>query len=55
MGFERNYQIKNLSNQLNKKQYSTLNISPLFSTGLIDAEGSFSIIIDAEKNRCREN
>ena len=30
MGFERNYQIKNLSNQLNKKQYSTFNISPWF-------------------------
>ena len=51
MGFERNYQIKNLSNQLNKKQYSTLNISPWFWTGLIDAEGSFSIIIDKKIDR----
>jgi hypothetical protein len=48
MGFERNYQVKNLSNQLNKKQYSTL--SPGFWSGLIDAEGSFSIIIDKKIN-----
>ena len=46
MGFVRNYQIKNLSNQLNKKQYTTFKISPWFWTGLIDAKGSFSIIID---------
>jgi hypothetical protein len=51
MGFERNYQIKNLSNQLNKKQYSTLKFSPWFWTGLIDAEGSFSIIIDKKIDR----
>jgi hypothetical protein len=29
MGFERNYQVKNLSNQLNKKQYSTFYLSPV--------------------------
>ena len=51
MGFVRNYQIKNLSNQLNKKQYSTLEFSPWFWTGLIDAEGSFSIIIDKKIDR----
>ena len=28
MDFERNYRIKDLSNQLNKKQYYTFNISP---------------------------
>ena len=50
MGFERNYLVKNLSNQLNKKQYSTFSLSPGFWSGLIDAEGSFSIIIDKKIN-----
>ena len=48
MGFERNYQIKIPSKQLIIKNYSTLpslNINPWFWTGLIDAEGSFTIII----------
>jgi len=55
MGFERNYQIKIPSKQLNVKNFSTFNYSshanPWFWTGLIDAEGSFSIIIDRNKNR----
>ena len=45
MGFERNYQVKILSNQL-KKQYSTFYLSPWFWSGLIDTEGSFSILVD---------
>ena len=55
MGFERNYQFKVLSKQLNSKSFSTLstrgNINPWFITGLIDAEGSFSVIIDKNKPR----
>lgn len=51
MDFERNYQVKNLSNQLNIKQYSNFYLSPWFWSGLIDAEGSFSIIIDKKINR----
>lgn len=51
MGFERNYQIKIPSNQLNKQYYSTsfaskssLNnkLNPWFITGFADAEGCFS-------------
>nr|WVH38330.1 LAGLIDADG endonuclease [Trametes versicolor] len=52
MGFERNYQIKNLSKQLNKQYYSTLsktniihNLKPWFITGFTDAEGCFSFAI----------
>ena len=55
-GFERNYQIKIPSKQLNKKYFSTFNsslidINPWFWSGLIDGEGSFSIIIDRNKKR----
>ena len=50
MGFERNYQIKPLSKQLNIRGFSTFNdssyVNPWFWTGLIDAEGSFSVIVD---------
>ena len=49
MGFERNYQIKIPSNQLNKQYYSTLSktdfknkLNPWFITGFADAEGCFS-------------
>nr|YP_010470477.1 LAGLIDADG endonuclease [Inonotus hispidus]YP_010691052.1 LAGLIDADG endonuclease [Phellinus igniarius]UVF37965.1 LAGLIDADG endonuclease [Inonotus hispidus]WBU93153.1 LAGLIDADG endonuclease [Phellinus igniarius] len=53
MGFERNYQLKIPSKQLNISKFSTLNnsskISPWFWTGLIDGEGSFSIIITKSK------
>nr|YP_009517227.1 LAGLIDADG homing endonuclease [Myochromella boudieri]AYE93138.1 LAGLIDADG homing endonuclease [Myochromella boudieri] len=50
MGFERSYQVKIPSNQLNKKLFSTnttteAEISPWFLTGFIDAEGCFSIKI----------
>src|ERR1700688_2145787 len=52
MGFERNYQIKIPSKQLNKQYYSTLSKSslnnklyPWFITGFSDAEGCFSFAI----------
>jgi len=47
MGFERNYQVNILSNQKNKKTYSTLILKPKLNpwviTGLADSEGSFII------------
>lgn len=54
MGSERNYQVKNLSNQI--KQYSTVIpatvpllypevYNPWFVTGFTDAEGSFIVSI----------
>ena len=55
MGFERNYQVKIPSKQLNVTNFSTFNnsssINPWFWTGLIDAEGSFTIIIDRNEKR----
>jgi LAGLIDADG endonuclease len=52
MGFERNYQIKIPSKQLNKQCYSTLSrsslnnkLNPWFITGFADAEGCFSFAI----------
>ena len=48
MGFERSYQIKILTKQLNKLYYSTINqikLDPWFLTGFTDAEGCFSISI----------
>ena len=56
MGFERNYQVKILSKQINKSRaYSsitthkplleTFSINPWFLTGFTDAEGCFSILI----------
>lgn len=55
MGFERNYRIRIPSNQLNVKKFSTFNyssnVNPWFWTGLIDGEGSFTIIIDRNKTR----
>ena len=55
MGFERNYQINIPSNQLKIKKYSTFNIpkkiNPWFWTGLLDAESSFSVIIDKNLKR----
>lgn len=54
-GFERNYQVRTLSNQfLNKRFYSSAskpplvsesNFNPWFITGLVDAEGSFMVRI----------
>ena len=66
LGFERNYQIKNPSKQLNKSYYSTIinkqnlfnntNISlftlnPWWITGFADAEGSFIISIRQDNKR----
>jgi len=57
MGFERNYQLKIPSKQLIVKRFSsTFKSSPVFKkpwfwSGLIDAEGSFTIIIDKNKSR----
>ena len=51
MGFERSYQVKILSKQLNNN-FSTLihsKINPWFVTGFTDAEGSFSISISIDK------
>lgn len=51
MGFERSYQFKILSKQLNNK-FSILihsKINPWFVTGFTDAEGSFSILIYIDK------
>lgn len=57
MGFERNYQIKILSNQINiLRTYTSIAthkpiivhksiMNPWFLTGFADAEGSFSILI----------
>lgn len=55
MGFERNYQLKNPSNQFKFSSFSTFN-SPSkslcwFWTGFIDAEGSFSIVISKNNKR----
>ena len=60
MGFERNYPVKIPSKQIKIKKFSTFNnLSDIninrskawFWTGLIDAEGSFSIIIDKTNKR----
>lgn len=59
MDFERLSRIKNPSKQLNFKNLfssnSSSDVNPWFWTGLIDAEGSFSIIIDKSKTRRRKN
>src|SRR5215469_15619827 len=54
MGFERNYQFKIPSKQLNMLSYSTVSIkdtklNPFFVTGLIDAEGCFCTTIYKNK------
>ena len=55
MDFERNYQIKILSKQLNKnkRNFSSLvknsKINPWFVTGFTDAEGSFGLSIYTDK------
>ena len=55
MGFERNYQIKIPSKQLN--YFSTLHsdtperLNPWFVTGLADSEGTFTIMIDQNQKR----
>ena len=56
MNFERNYQVKFLSNQLSDivklnlyssltTQQSKIKLNPYFITGFTDGEGCFSIII----------
>ena len=60
-GFERSYQVKILSNQINQiRTYSANNtsqklklngsIDPWFLTGFSDAEGTFSVLIQHNKN-----
>jgi hypothetical protein len=53
MGSEKNYQIKIPSKLLNNKKFSTLQpqskMTPWFSTGLIDSEGSFITTIYRNK------
>ena len=53
MGFERNYQIKIPSKQLN--YFSTLHsdnrLNPWFVTGLADSEGTFTVMIDKNQKR----
>ena len=54
MGFERNYQANIPSKQFNIKNFSTFSstqINPWAISGFIDAEGSFSIILDKNKTR----
>jgi len=57
MGFERNTQINNPSKQLNIQNFyfsslkSSFPVKPWFWSGLIDAEGSFSIILDRKETR----
>lgn len=58
MGFERNYQVKIHSKQINVSKSdnraegaSSTDVSPWFISGLIDAEGSFSVIVDKNKTR----
>jgi len=54
MGFERNYRANIPSKQFNISKLSTFKhtfINPWVITGLIDSEGSFSIIIDKNKTR----
>jgi len=53
MGFERNYQIKIPSKQLNYFSilHSNNRINPWFVTGLADSEGTFTIILDKNQKR----
>jgi LAGLIDADG endonuclease len=52
-GFERNYQVRFPSKQLNNRRFTSLNIlsklNPFYVTGLVDAEGSFSTTIYKSK------
>ena len=55
MGFERNYQIKVLSKQFNKKNFCTsaqvpiTKLDPWFVTGFCDGEASFNVSIYIDK------
>ena len=58
MGFERNYQIKIPSNQMNKLRFystdskinSNYSLDPYFLTGFADAESSFMVLVLKEPN-----
>jgi hypothetical protein len=55
MDFERSYQIRFLSKQLNKLFFSTLSVkfpqlNPYFVTGFCDGESSFQLSIINDKN-----
>ena len=55
MGFERNYQIRILSNKLNKLNFSTISdnpsqLNPYFVTGFSDAEASFQVLVFKNQN-----
>ena len=49
MGFERSYQVRFLSNQINKLFFSTP-LNPYFVTGFSDAESSFQVLVTKNKN-----
>lgn len=51
MGFERSYQVRFLSNQINKNNrlFST-QLNPYFVTGFCDAESSFQVLVTKNKN-----
>ena len=54
MDFERNYQVKTLSKQLMSKNFSAFacsKLNPWFISGLIDAEGSFTLVICKNQKR----
>ena len=53
MGFERNYQIKYPSKQLNyfSTSHSDNRLNPWFVTGLADSEGTFTVMIDKNQKR----
>jgi hypothetical protein len=58
VGFERNYRANIPSKQFNIRKLSTFkhtHKNPWVVTGLIDSEGSFSIILDKNKNKIRNN
>jgi hypothetical protein len=48
MDFERSYQVRFLSNQLNKLFFST-QLNPYIVTGFCDAESSFQVLITQNK------
>ncbi len=62
MGFERNYQVNNLSKQINKRFFSSINtnetdptefnlkMNPWFLTGFADGEASFILYIQKTSN-----
>jgi hypothetical protein len=55
MGFERSYQVRFLSNQINKLFFSnhasqSKRLNPYFVTGFCDAESSFQVLVTKNKN-----